>query len=83
MASSTSGGGYDYEFVDGPPQEILICKICLMVCCDPYLSVCCGHVFCKSCIDNTKQNTAIVEACPVLYVVIKNLKLLSTDKLTE
>ena len=65
MASSTSGGGYDYEFVDGPPQEILICKICLMVCCDPYLSVCCGHVFCKSCIDNTKQNTAIVEACPV------------------
>lgn len=27
--------------------------------------MCCGHVFCKSCIDNTKQNTAIVKACPV------------------
>ena len=60
-----NSGGYDYQFVDESPQEILICKICLLVSRDPYLSVCCGHVFCKSCIDKTKQNTAIVKACPV------------------
>ena len=65
MASSGSGGGYDYQFVDGPPQDFLFCKICLLVSHDPYLSVCCGHVFCKSCIDNTKRNTAIVGVCPV------------------
>ena len=62
---ASSGGGYDYQFVDGPPQEFLFCKICLLVTRDPYLSVCCGHVFCKSCIDNTRRNTAIVGACPV------------------
>ena len=62
---ANSGGGYDYQFVDEPPQEILICKICLLASRDPYLSVCCGHVFCKSCIDSAKQNTAIDEACPV------------------
>jgi len=52
-------------FVDGLPQEILICKICLFASCDPYLSVCCGHVFCKSCIDKAEQNTAIIKACPI------------------
>ena len=62
---ANSSGGYDYQFVDEPPQEILICKICLLASRDPYLSVCCGHVFCKSCIDSAKQNTAIVKACPV------------------
>ena len=62
---ANSSGGYDYQFVDEPPQEILICKICLLASRDPYLSVCCGHVFCKSCIDKAKQNTAIVKACPV------------------
>ena len=62
-----SDGGYDYQFVDGPPQDFLICKICLSASRDPYLSVCCGHVFCKSCVDNVKQNTDadVVKACPV------------------
>ena len=62
---ANGSGGYDYQFVDESPQEILICKICLLASRDPYLSVCCGHVFCKSCIDSAKQNTAIVKACPV------------------
>ena len=62
---TNNSGGYDYQFVDEPPQDILICKICLLASRDPYLSVCCGHVFCKSCIDSTQQNTAIIKACPV------------------
>ena len=60
-----NSGGYDYQFVNESPQEILICKICLLVSRNPYLSVCCGHVFCKSCIEKTKQNTAIIKACPM------------------
>ena len=62
-----SDGGYDYQFVEGPPQDFLTCKICLSASRDPYLSVCCGHVFCKSCVDNVKQNpdTDVVKACPV------------------
>jgi len=43
-------GGYDYQFVEVPPDD-LICKICQCPSRNPYLSVCCGHVFCKSCLD--------------------------------
>lgn len=60
----TRCGGYDYQFVHGEPQEFLICKICLAASRDPYLSVCCGHIFCKSCIDKTKQKKG-VKVCPV------------------
>ena len=91
MASNC--GGYDYHFVNESPQEILVCKICLLVSRDPYLSVCCGHVFCKSCIDKTKQNTAIIQACPVcrskefttvvnkqVERLVKNLSVFCTNK---
>ena len=56
-------GGYSYEFVNTPPDS-LICKICYLPSRDPYLSVCCGHAFCKSCLDNVKA-AAITNACPV------------------
>ena len=46
-------GGYDYNFVKEPP-DTTICVICQLASRDPYLSVCCGHVFCKSCLDNAK-----------------------------
>ena len=42
-------GGYDYEFVD-TPLDMLICKICCYPSREPYLSDCCGHTFCKSCL---------------------------------
>ena len=44
--------------------QSLICKICYLPSRDPYLSVCCGHDFCKSCLDNVKA-AAITNACPV------------------
>lgn len=47
MMASSGGGGYDYQFVHGTPQEFLICKICLAASQDPHLSVCCGHIFCS------------------------------------
>ena len=57
-------GGYDYEFVDAP-HDRYICKICHLPSRDPYLSECCGHLFCKSCLDNVKNASSITNACPV------------------
>ena len=63
MAIATPNiGGYDYNFVD-TPHDRNICNICHLPSRDPYLSVCCGHVFCKSCLNNVKV-FAISNACP-------------------
>ena len=43
-------GGYNFEFVD-TPMDMLICKICYHPSREPYLSACCGHTFCKSCLN--------------------------------
>ena len=64
IATPNNNGGYDYDLVTQPPDR-LICKICHLPSRDPYLSVCCGHVFCKSCLDNVKKAAAITNACPV------------------
>ena len=64
VATPNNNGGYDYDIVSKPPDR-LICKICHLPSRDPYLSVCCGHVFCKSCLDTVKKATAITNACPV------------------
>ena len=67
-------GGYDYELVAEAPDR-LVCKICLLPSKDPYLTVCCGHLFCKICLDNmvrahtdmSPESEAEVQAsiCPV------------------
>ena len=50
----SSIGGYDCSFIN-TPHDRFVCKICHLPSRDPYLSVCCGHVFCKSCLDNAKR----------------------------
>ena len=57
-------GGYDYSFVD-KPHDRYICKICYLPSKEPYLSECCGHLFCKSCLDSVKKAAAISNACPI------------------
>ncbi|XP_065900845.1 TNF receptor-associated factor 4-like isoform X1 [Dysidea avara] len=60
-------GGYEHKFVD-TPHDRYICKICHHPSRDPYLSVCCGFVFCKSCLDNVRKVTStctIIYACPI------------------
>ena len=64
IATPNNNGGYDYDLVSEPPDS-LICKICHFPSRDPFLSVCCGHVFCKSCLNNVKKAAAITNACPV------------------
>ena len=56
-------GGFDFELLKTPPDRV-VCKICYLPNRDPYLSVCCGHVFCKSCLDNVKS-AAITKVCPI------------------
>ena len=56
-------GGYDYSFID-TPHDRFICKICHLPSRNSHLSMCCGHLFCKSCLDTTKR-TAAINACPM------------------
>ena len=51
--SHSSDGGYDYQFVDTPLDRV-VCVICCLPSRDPYMTECCGHVYCKSCLDNAK-----------------------------
>ena len=44
--------GYDYEFVDSPPEKLL-CRICHLPCRDAQSSEA-GHVYCKPCIIEIK-----------------------------
>ena len=55
--------GYEYDFVDSIPDRML-CEICHLPSRDPYLSVCCGHLFCKSCVENVR-NSPVSNTCPV------------------
>ena len=67
MATATPNniGGYRYSFVD-KLEDRLLCKICHLPCRDPYLSVCCGHLFCKSCLDQKASENAN-NVCPVSH----------------
>ena len=52
-AKATKIGGYsEYQFVKKPPP-MLMCCVCHCVSCNPQLSVCCGYLFCKSCLIKT------------------------------
>lgn len=57
-------GGYEYDFVDVPPDRVL-CKICHNPCRDAYLTGCCGTNFCFSCLQRLKKGTTINKACPI------------------
>ena len=57
-------GGYDYKFVD-TPSDTLICQICHCPSKEPHLSVCCGHTFCKSCLEAAKGVIFVTNSCPI------------------
>ena len=64
MQGASLTGGYDYQFVQTPP-DMLICKICHLPSRQPYLTGCCGHTFCKSCVECLKESTILPSTCPV------------------
>ena len=53
MTTPLTTGGYDYQFVN-KPLDMFLCKICHLPSRNPHLSLCCGHIFCKSCLDYAK-----------------------------
>jgi len=57
-----STSGYEHQFVN-TPHERYICKICIHPCQEAYLSGCCGHNFCKSCLDNAKRTSSTCPYC--------------------
>lgn len=63
MADLQRFGGYDCEFVDAIPVEVQTeCSICLHVLKEPHLVDCCGHRFCKECIETHMFGD---ESCPL------------------
>ena len=64
VTPNNGGGGYEYHFV-ATPADWLMCNICHYPSRDPYLSGCCGHTFCKSCLESAKKATTISNACPI------------------
>lgn len=50
-------GGYRYEFVAEPPDYVR-CIVCRLPSRDPYLTDCCGNVFCHSCLQTSIQEKA-------------------------
>ena len=57
-------GGYDCEFVERPSDAVQggECPVCLLVLKEPCLTGCCGHKFCRVCIERVKKDT---KPCPL------------------
>ena len=55
-------GGYECEIVRPPEKIQTECSICLQVLKEPQLISCCGHNFCRSCIERVKKDD---KNCPL------------------
>ncbi len=55
--------GLECEFVHPPPDYLQTeCSVCLLVLRSPHITSCCGHNFCKTCIDEIQTGG---KACPL------------------
>ena len=66
QATEATIGGYRYEFVSEPP-DYLRCTLCRLPSRDPYLSDCCGNIFCSSCLQASFQGgskSPHTQGCP-------------------
>ena len=64
-------GGYDFEYL-APPQDNLICKVCLHPSRNPHKTLCCGHVFCRSCVIKVQTRTCPVCRAKQFYQLFKD-----------
>ena len=77
-----AAGGYEYDFSSTLLDQIVY-KICQCPTRDPYLSICCGHVFCKTCIDqvNRASSSPTCSVLPVRCVAMKGSLLSPINRL--
>ena len=66
MAATSTLGGYDYDYVD-VPLDTLLCKICLCPSREAQLTVCCGYMFCKSCILCASEVSSTAQKCLMCF----------------
>ena len=69
-----SASGYGCEFVEPPPKLLQSeCPVCLMILREPHLTSCCGHSFCKACIEAVQKAG---QPCPLCkeatYTTMRN-----------
>ena len=63
MTAPSKAVGFECEFVDPPPKVLQIeCPICLLILREPHLTSCCGHNFCRACIEKVKNEG---KSCPI------------------
>ena len=56
-------GGHDCNFVEPPPEAFQTdCPICLLILKEPCLISCCGHKFCRECIERMTKDA---KPCPL------------------
>ena len=70
--STPEFGGYmDEQFVEKPPDRV-VCITCKFPSKEPYKTECCGHIFCKSCLDKQEETKKFINyACPVCREEVK------------
>ena len=55
--------GYDCEFVEAPPKWVPTeCSVCLLILKEPCIVSCCGHKFCRACIEQVENSK---KPCPL------------------
>ena len=57
---ATVEGGYDYDFVQPPPEELL-CNFCKLPCREAQLME--GRVYCKRCIPEQRSSDSVSYSC--------------------
>ena len=63
MAAPSKSGGYECEFIHPPPKVLQTeCSICLLILREPHLTSCCGHSFCRACIERVQNDE---KPCPL------------------
>ena len=63
LRERSRGGRYDCDLVEPPPETIQAdCPVCLLILKEPCLINCCGHKFCRECIEQVKKDD---KPCPL------------------
>ena len=61
--SEDNRGGYDCDFLEKPPEAFQTdCPVCLQILKEPCLISCCGHKFCRECIERITKDA---KPCPL------------------